>query len=48
VSITRNKILLFVEIRTMYHVVQTRRCNHNFHENEGVCLVTVDYIESGC
>jgi len=48
VSSTHNKILLLVEIRTMYHVGQTRRCNQNFHENEGVCLVTVDCIESDC
>jgi len=49
VSSTRNKILLLlVEIRTMYDVFQTRKCNQNFHENEGVRLVTVDYIESGC
>ena len=47
-SSTHNKILLLVEIRTMYHIGQTRRCNQNFHENEGVCLATVDYTESGC
>jgi len=46
VSSTHNKILLLVEIRTMSRVCQTRRCNQNVHENEGVCLVTVDYIES--
>jgi len=48
VSSAHNKILLLVEFRTMYHVGQTRRYDQTFHENDGVCLVTVDCIESGC
>jgi len=48
VSSAHNILLLQVEVITVYHIGQTRRYNQNFHENEGVCLATVDYIELGC
>ena len=47
VSYTQYQFFFDVEVRTTLHVDQTRKYNQTFDENDGVCVVTVDYIQDG-